>query len=83
MSGFEMTQNAQKMSWSAEVVDEKLKHLMEIIYTQLVEHSGEAQKRGDEDGSGIWKESASSLERGANVAGFLRVSNAMRDLGWL
>ena len=35
VSGFEMTQNAQKMSWSAEAVDEKLKNLMEVIYTQL------------------------------------------------
>ena len=35
VSGFEMTQNAQKMSWSAEAVDEKLKNLMEVIYMQL------------------------------------------------
>jgi len=81
VSGFEMTQNAQKMSWSAEAVDEKLKNLMEVIYTQLVEFSGESElQEGDDDWS---RDLTSSLERGANVAGFLKVVNAMKDLGWL
>ena len=81
VSGSEMTQNAQKMSWSAEAVDEKLKNLMEVIYTQLVEFSGESElQEGDDDWS---RDLTSSLERGANVAGFLKVVNAMKDLGWL
>jgi len=74
-----MTQNAQKMSWSAEAVDEKLKHLMEVIYTQLVEFSGESELQDDDS----CRDLTVSLERGANVAGFLKVVNAMKDLGWL
>jgi len=67
VSGFEMTQNAQKMSWKPEYVDEKLQELMEGIYSRLVAAAGD-------DGS---------LESGANQAGFVKVVNAMEDLGWL
>jgi glutamate dehydrogenase (NADP+) len=67
VSGFEMTQNAQKMSWKPEVVDEKLQELMAGIYSQLVEAAGEH----------------GTLESGANQAGFKKVVAAMEDLGWL
>jgi len=63
VSGFEMSQNAQHLSWKREEVDEKLKALMEHIYKQLT--SGE------------------TLESGANMAGFLKVVNAMEGLGWV
>ena len=48
---------------------------------QLVELSGESElQEGDDD----WlRYLTSSLERGANVAGFLKVVNAMKDFGWL
>ena len=36
VSGFEMSQNSQKLNWAPEVVDEKLKDLMANIYNQLV-----------------------------------------------
>jgi glutamate dehydrogenase (NADP+) len=67
VSGFEMSQNAQKLAWSEEVVDQKLKDLMGYIYRQLVDAAGT-------DGT---------LEEGANAAGFLRVVDAMDQLGWL
>jgi glutamate dehydrogenase (NADP+) len=67
VSGFEMCQNAQKLSWDREVVDQKLQNLMEHIYTQLINAAGV-------DGT---------LASGANKAGFLRVAGAMKDLGWL
>lgn len=67
VSGFEMTQNAQKMRWKPEVVDEKLKELMADIYSQLTDAAGN-------DGS---------LESGANLAGFSKIVDAMEDLGWL
>jgi len=67
VSGFEMSQNAQKLTWNREAVDEKLRNLMEHIYTQLVNAAGV-------DGT---------LASGANKAGFLRVATAMKDLGWL
>lgn len=78
VSGFEMTQNAQKMAWSADVVDERLRELMKGIYRQLVEHS---QSHSHSDSQSDDKEV--SLERGANQAGFLKVVHAMKDLGWL
>lgn len=65
VSGFEMSQNAQHLSWAAEEVDDKLKGLMEHIYRQLVAGGGR------------------SLESGANLAGFLKVVDAMEDLGWV
>jgi glutamate dehydrogenase (NADP+) len=67
VSGFEMSQNAQKIVWDSTLVDQKLQSLMKNIYEQLVEVGG---KTG-------------SLEIGANQAGFLKIVQAMVDLGWL
>mmetsp|Transcript_8384 Transcript_8384/g.9210 ORF Transcript_8384/g.9210 Transcript_8384/m.9210 type:complete len:201 (-) Transcript_8384:237-839(-) len=72
VSGFEMTQNAQKLVWSPTDVDEKLQSLMVHIYQQLVDVSDNSNGNGD-----------CNLELGANQAGFLRVVEAMKDLGWL
>ena len=66
-SGLEMSQNSQKLGWNPNVVDEKLKDLMAEIYQQLIDTAGP-------DGS---------LEVGANQAGFLKVVDAMDELGWL
>jgi len=66
VSGFEMSQNAQHLSWKADEVDDKLKQLMEHIYDQL-------ESGGD----------GTSLESGANQAGFFKVVNGMKDLGWV
>ena len=38
VSGLEMAQNSQKLSWSAEEVDEKLKSIMTVSYTHLRAH---------------------------------------------
>lgn len=67
MSGFEMSQNSQKMSWKPEAVDEKLQELMSNIYDKLRSTAG----------------NSGSLESGANQAGFIKVAAAMEDLGWL
>lgn len=67
VSGFEMSQNAQKLVWDSETVDEKLQSLMKHIYKQLVDSA-------DIDGT---------LEIGANQAGFLKLVQALDDLGWL
>ena len=46
-----------------------------------MELSGESELQEEDDD---WsRDLTSSLERGANVAGFLKVVNAMKDLGWL
>ena len=67
VSGFEMSQNAQRLQWKPEEVDKKLQELMENIYEQLKANSGV-------DGT---------LEEGANCAGFLKVVTAMEELGWV
>lgn len=68
VSGFEMVQNAQKMPWKRETVDEKLKELMEGIYSRLVDSQ---------------KLESGSLNDSANQVAFKRVVDAMEDLGWI
>lgn len=68
VSGFEMSQNAQRLTWKAEEVDKKLKDLMAYIYEQMEDSK--------DDVSG-------TLEQGANRAGFLKVAQAMEQLGWV
>ncbi|MEG1616554.1 MAG: NADP-specific glutamate dehydrogenase [Bacteroidales bacterium] len=68
VSGLEMTQNAIKLSWSKEEVDQKLKQIMNDIHTQCV-------KYGTESSGYI------NYVKGANVAGFIKVAKAMVDQG--
>ena len=63
-SGLEMTQNSMRLSWSFEEVDEKLHGIMQKIYKACYDASVECGKPGD-------------LMIGANVAGFLKVAEAM------
>lgn len=63
-SGLEMTQNSERIYWSSEEVDEKLHTIMRNIYKSCEEAAEEAGKPGN-------------LQVGANVAGFLKVADAM------
>ncbi|HOZ29488.1 MAG TPA: NADP-specific glutamate dehydrogenase [Bacteroidales bacterium] len=67
-SGLEMTQNSMKLSWSAEEVDEKLHSIMKNIHEACVKYG--------KDASGIV-----NYVKGANIAGFLKVADAMVDQG--
>jgi len=67
-SGLEMTQNSQKLGWTREEVDERLKQIMENIHGACVQYGTEA------DGY-------VNYVKGANIAGFMKVANAMCDLG--
>jgi glutamate dehydrogenase (NADP+) len=67
-SGLEMSQNSQRYSWTFEEVDKKLHEIMVSIYKAS---SGAAKKYGQEG----------NLVMGANIAGFLKVANAMVDQG--
>lgn len=67
-SGLEMTQNAMKLAWTTEEVDAKLHHIMKSIHEACVKHGKKV------DGS-------VDYVKGANVAGFLKVANAMLDQG--
>jgi len=68
-SGLEMAQNAARMSWKAEKVDIRLQHIMLDIHHACVEHGGE--------------EKQTNYVRGANIAGFVKVADAMLSQGVL
>ncbi|MDE6178935.1 MAG: glutamate dehydrogenase, partial [Duncaniella sp.] len=70
VSGLEMAQNSQKLSWTEEEVDAKLKQIMSDIHTQCVKYGTE------EDGY-------INYVKGANVAGFMKVARAMMAQGIL
>ncbi|NLI15113.1 MAG: NADP-specific glutamate dehydrogenase [candidate division Zixibacteria bacterium] len=67
-SGLEMSQNSMRMSWSREEVDQKLHGIMVKIHKTCVETAAEYGQPGN-------------YVVGANIAGFLKVANAMLDQG--
>lgn len=70
VSGLEMTQNAMKLSWTKEEVDEKLKSIMKSIHQQCVKY-------------GTLADGTVNYVKGANVAGFMKVAKAMMAQGIL
>ncbi|KAI1135720.1 NADP-specific glutamate dehydrogenase [Hypoxylon sp. FL0543] len=73
VSGLEMAQNSSRFSWTEERVDERLKQIMKNIFDQSL---GTAQKYVKaKDGE------LPSLVAGGNIAGFLKVVQAMHDQG--
>ena len=68
VSGLEMSQNSMRYSWTAEEVDEKLHAIMKNIYDSSVAAAKEYGMEGD-------------LVAGANIAGFLKVADAMKWQG--
>ena len=69
VSGLEMSQNTMKYSWAAEEVDEKLKTIMKDIHNAGLKYG----KR--EDGY-------VDYVKGSNIAGFIKVADAMMDQGF-
>ncbi|MDR1407358.1 MAG: NADP-specific glutamate dehydrogenase [Tannerella sp.] len=67
-SGLEMTQNAMHLSWTAAEVDERLHQIMRSIHEQCVMY-------GREDDNYI------NYVKGANIAGFMKVAQAMMAQG--
>lgn len=67
-SGLEMTQNAVRLSWSAKEVDEKLHYIMHSIHEQCVKY-------------GTQPDGYIDYVKGANIAGFMKVANAMMAQG--
>ncbi|MBR4835978.1 MAG: NADP-specific glutamate dehydrogenase, partial [Clostridia bacterium] len=68
VSGLEMSQNSMRYSWTAEEVDEKLKMIMKNIFDASV---AAAEKYG----------MPGNLVAGANIAGFIKVADAMLAQG--
>ena len=67
-SALEMTQNSMRLSWTAEEVDEKLQGIMVGIFNKVDEAAKEYATEGD-------------YVAGANIAGFLKVADAMLAQG--
>ncbi|RLF59335.1 MAG: NADP-specific glutamate dehydrogenase [Thermoplasmata archaeon] len=66
-SGLEMSQNSYRMNWSREEVDSKLQNIMKSIHDSCVKYG--------KDGSFV------NYVAGANIAGFVKVADAMIDQG--
>ena len=67
-SGLEMSQNSLRLNWSAEEVEQRLHTIMQDIHAQCV-------KYGTNDDGTV------DYVRGANIAGFVKVADAMIDQG--
>ncbi len=67
-SGLEMTQNAIRLTWSEDEVDQKLHEIMHNIHEQCVKYGRESDGYVD-------------YVKGANIAGFMKVANAMMAQG--
>ena len=67
VSGLEMSQNSSRISWSREEVDQKLHQIMQSIHSACVTHG----KTGE----------FTDYVKGANIAGFIKVADAMMDQG--
>jgi len=67
-SGLEMSQNSLRISWTREEVDERLKGIMDDIHESCIEY-------GTEDGGYC------NYVKGANIAGFVKVADAMLAQG--
>jgi glutamate dehydrogenase (NADP+) len=67
-SGLEMSQNSMRLSWTREEVDQRLQDIMIAIHKQCYEAAEEYGQSGN-------------LVMGANIAGFVKVADAMLDQG--
>ena len=68
VSGLEMAQNAQHTNWTREEVDQRLQDIMAAIHTQAAEAAADHGMAGN-------------YVAGANIAGFVKVADAMLDQG--
>ncbi len=69
VSGLEITQNLQRLSWSSEDLQKQLKSIMDSIHDQCVQYGSE------NNGKYV------DYVKGANLAGFIKVANAMIAYG--
>jgi glutamate dehydrogenase (NADP+) len=66
-SGLEMSQNSLRMVWTREEVDAKLRQIMKAVHGSCVQYGSEGK--------------AVNYVKGANIAGFVKVADAMLDQG--
>jgi len=68
VSGLEMSQNSMRLSWTSEEVDKQLHQIMKNIHESCVKYGRESKDKVD-------------YIKGANIAGFVKVADAMLDQG--
>jgi glutamate dehydrogenase (NADP+) len=68
VSGLEMAQNSMRIRWTSEEVDKQLHHIMKTIHDSCVKYGQVSNDRTD-------------YIKGANIAGFVKVADAMIDQG--
>ena len=68
VSGLEMAQNAQHIRWTRDEVEQRLREVMAAIHTQAFEVAEQYGKPGN-------------YVAGSNIAGFIKVADAMLDQG--
>lgn len=68
VSGLEMTQNSMRLSWTRQEVDDRLKMIMQSIHRTCIETAAQFGMPGN-------------YVIGANIAGFVKVAEAMLDQG--
>ncbi|KAH7152373.1 Glutamate/Leucine/Phenylalanine/Valine dehydrogenase-domain-containing protein [Dactylonectria estremocensis] len=73
VSGLEMAQNSQRLQWTSEEVDEKLKNIMKDAFFAGL-HTAQKYVEAKEG-------ELPSLVAGSNIAGFIKVAEAMHDQG--
>lgn len=70
VSGLEMAQNSSRMVWTREKVDSELQRIMKRIHSMCIDYSDQYSTKGN-------------YVDGANIAGFMRVAQAMIDQGYV
>ncbi len=70
VSGLEMTQNSERLNWTSEQVDDKLKWIMTNIHESCAKY-------------GTQEDGYINYVKGANIAGFMKVAKAMMSQGIL
>ncbi|KAK4137686.1 NADP-dependent glutamate dehydrogenase-like protein [Trichocladium antarcticum] len=73
VSGLEMSQNSQRLAWASETVDDKLKAIMKTAFTLGLDTAKEYVEAAEGE--------LPSLVAGSNIAGFVKVAQAMFDHG--
>ncbi|PFH38788.1 NADP-specific glutamate dehydrogenase [Besnoitia besnoiti] len=71
VSGLEMSQNAMRIEWTKEVVNEKLQQIMASIFDKCRSYAAE------------FGENEFDLVKGANIAGFVKVADCVIDQGYI
>ena len=74
-SGLEMTQNSMRLKWTAEEVDQRLRTIMADIHAACLKYGTEPENLGPDGKPYI------NYVKGANIAGFMKVANAMVEQG--